>query len=67
MKLKLKRLNPLLLDPGAKVLMGAMQLSSRGTISQFPVRLVMVSEDGVETPVEIENEFYVEPQQSGDV
>lgn len=44
--------------------MGAVHTGEHGRIIQFPVRLVMVSEDGVETPVEIENEFYVEPQQS---
>lgn len=67
MKLKLKRVNPFLLDPGEKVMMGAIQLTKGGKISQFPVKVYLVSEDGVEIPVEIENEFYMEPQQSRDL
>lgn len=65
MKLRLVRLNPLLLDPGALVLMGARQLDN-GVISQFPVRLEywkplegapVDGEFGSWEPVEFENEF----------
>ncbi len=37
-ELRLVRVNPLTLDPGALVLMGARQLEN-GTINQFPVHL----------------------------
>src|SRR5687768_8571393 len=67
MKLSLVRLNPLLLDPGSLVLMGARQLEG-GVISQFPVRLEywltqrangqdVPESEGSWEPVEFENEF----------
>lgn len=57
MKLKLKRVNPLTLDPGEKVLMGATHTGINNKIIQFPVKVYFVAEDGVEIPVEIENAF----------
>lgn len=67
MKLKLKRVNPLTLDPGAKVMMGAVQLTAGSMINMFPVRVYLVAEDGVETELEIENDFNMEPQQPRDI
>jgi hypothetical protein len=66
-KLKFKRVNPLTLDPGEKVIMGAIQLTKGKTINMFPVKVYLVAEDGVEIQVEIENDFNMESEQSGDV
>lgn len=57
MKLRLVRLNPLTLDPGATFLMGARQMVD-GVFTQFPVRLEQL--DPVSQswePVEFTNEF----------
>lgn len=67
MKLRLKRVNPLTLDPGEKVLMGAIQLTKGGSINTFPVKVYQVDEYGTEVPVEIDNDFDLEPEQSGNV
>lgn len=64
--IRLVRVNPLTLDPGALILMGARQLEG-GKINQFPCYLEYMRGGDINwTRVKVEADF-MEPERGGDV